>query len=165
MRNGTRKHEIISCVIFVYFHLFFSITFIQPNITIMLRTTTTAAVRAFKPVQVSAIPRRAYSEDAFKKKETAEEAKYFRQKVNSKSIILIVVLIVITTHRFDCQSSPGISILKKHVFLSYSSFSLPILLYDLSLPITSDSFLCPLVLRPFSLRIPPPLHPVGIITT
>ncbi|KAF9321042.1 hypothetical protein BG000_010589 [Podila horticola] len=46
----------------------------------MLRTTTVAAVRAFKPVQVSAIPRRAYSEDAFKKKETAEEAKYFRQK-------------------------------------------------------------------------------------
>lgn len=48
----------------------------------MLRTTTVAAVRAFKPVQVSAIPRRAYSEDAFKKKETAEEAKYFRAKVN-----------------------------------------------------------------------------------
>lgn len=48
----------------------------------MLRTTTAAAVRAFKPVQVSAIPRRAYSEDAFKKKETAEEAKYFRAKVN-----------------------------------------------------------------------------------
>ncbi|KAF9427236.1 hypothetical protein BGZ94_005251 [Podila epigama] len=46
----------------------------------MLRTTTTAAVRAFKPVQVAAIPRRAYAEDAFKKKETAEEAKYFRQK-------------------------------------------------------------------------------------
>jgi len=81
---GTRKHEII--LLQVFFSIFISssssISFIQPNITIMLRTTTVAAVRAFKPVQVSAIPRRAYSEDAFKKKETAEEAKYFRAKVN-----------------------------------------------------------------------------------
>jgi hypothetical protein len=83
----------------------------------MLRTTTVAAVRAFKPVQVSAIPRRAYSEDAFKKKETAEEAKYFRQKVNLNQPSQFLVLIVITT-RFHCQSSPRISILTIHVFLS-----------------------------------------------
>ncbi|KAG0363925.1 hypothetical protein BGZ54_007959 [Gamsiella multidivaricata] len=46
----------------------------------MLRTTTTAAVRAFKPAQVSAIPRRNYSDGAFSDKERAEEAKYIRAK-------------------------------------------------------------------------------------
>lgn len=106
----------------------------------MLRTTTVAAARAFKPVQVSAIPRRAYSEDAFKKKETAEEAKYFRQKVNLNQPSQFLVLIVIMTH-FHSQSSPGISILTRHVFLSCYPSSPPIFLYDLCLPIASDSFL------------------------
>ncbi|KAF9178940.1 hypothetical protein BGZ51_007357 [Haplosporangium sp. Z 767] len=46
----------------------------------MLRTTTTAAVRAFKPVQASAIARRNYSESSFSQKEKAEEAKYIRSK-------------------------------------------------------------------------------------
>ncbi|KAG0001179.1 hypothetical protein BGZ80_001930 [Entomortierella chlamydospora] len=45
----------------------------------MLRTTTTAAVRAFKPVQFSVVARRNYT-DKFKEKETAEEAKYIRTK-------------------------------------------------------------------------------------
>ncbi|KAG0306051.1 hypothetical protein BGZ98_003038 [Dissophora globulifera] len=45
----------------------------------MLRTTTTAAVRAFKPVQVSAVARRNYS-DKFGDKEKAEEAQYIRAK-------------------------------------------------------------------------------------
>ncbi|KAG0046398.1 hypothetical protein BGZ83_008433 [Gryganskiella cystojenkinii] len=45
----------------------------------MLRATTTSAVRAFKPVQVSAIARRNYS-DAFNKKEKAAEEQYVRAK-------------------------------------------------------------------------------------
>ncbi|GJJ68750.1 ATPase inhibitor, mitochondrial [Entomortierella parvispora] len=45
----------------------------------MLRTTSTAAVRAFKPVQVSAIARRNYS-DTFNKREKAAEDQYARQK-------------------------------------------------------------------------------------
>jgi len=51
----------------------------------MLRTTTIAAVRAFKPVQVSAIARRNYSE-AFNKKEKAAEDQYVRQKVKTTEI-------------------------------------------------------------------------------
>ncbi|KAF9357579.1 hypothetical protein BGX26_003475 [Mortierella sp. AD094] len=46
----------------------------------MLRTTTTTAVRAFKPIQISAVARRNYTTDSFKEKETAEEAKYIRAK-------------------------------------------------------------------------------------
>lgn len=51
----------------------------------MLRTTTTAAVRAFKPVQVSSIARRNYS-DAFGKKEKAAEDLYVREKVRTTEI-------------------------------------------------------------------------------
>ncbi|KAG0254534.1 hypothetical protein BG011_005674 [Mortierella polycephala] len=46
----------------------------------MLRTTTTAAVRALKPVQASAIACRNYSSGSFSQKEKAEEAKYIRAK-------------------------------------------------------------------------------------
>ncbi|KAF9580957.1 hypothetical protein BGW38_002201 [Lunasporangiospora selenospora] len=45
----------------------------------MLRATTTTAVRAFKPVQVSAIAR-PYSTGKFNEKERAEEEIYFRKK-------------------------------------------------------------------------------------
>ncbi|KAG0205836.1 hypothetical protein BGX28_002616 [Mortierella sp. GBA30] len=46
----------------------------------MLRTTTTAAVRAFKPVQVSAITRRAYSSKPLDDRESAAENRYIREK-------------------------------------------------------------------------------------
>ncbi|KAF9114732.1 hypothetical protein BGX27_009956 [Mortierella sp. AM989] len=45
----------------------------------MLRTTTATAVRAFKPIQVSAIARRNYT-NKFSEKEQAEEAQYIRAK-------------------------------------------------------------------------------------
>ncbi|KAF9909168.1 hypothetical protein BX616_011282 [Lobosporangium transversale] len=45
----------------------------------MLRTTTTTAVRVFKPVQVSTVARRMYS-NTFSDKERAEENQYIRQK-------------------------------------------------------------------------------------
>ncbi|KAI1320403.1 hypothetical protein EDD11_001206 [Mortierella claussenii] len=45
----------------------------------MLRTTTTTAVRIFKPVQVAAVARRNYT-NSFSDKEKAEEAKYIRAK-------------------------------------------------------------------------------------
>ncbi|KAF8955583.1 hypothetical protein BGZ46_002606 [Entomortierella lignicola] len=45
----------------------------------MLRTTTVSALRAFKPVQVSALARRNYN-TTFSDKEKAEEAKYIRTK-------------------------------------------------------------------------------------
>ncbi|KAF9087346.1 hypothetical protein BGX29_000871 [Mortierella sp. GBA35] len=46
----------------------------------MLRTTTTTAVRAFKPVQAAAAARCGYSSNTFSDKEKAEEAKYIRAK-------------------------------------------------------------------------------------
>ena len=46
----------------------------------MLRTTTATAVRAFKPIQVSVIARRNYT-NKFSEKEQAEEAQYIRAKV------------------------------------------------------------------------------------
>ncbi|KAG0237461.1 hypothetical protein BGX31_003586 [Mortierella sp. GBA43] len=46
----------------------------------MLRTTSAAAVRVFKPVQVAAVARRGYSEGTFSEKERAEEARFARQR-------------------------------------------------------------------------------------
>ncbi|KAF9995824.1 hypothetical protein BGZ65_008556 [Modicella reniformis] len=46
----------------------------------MLRTTSTAAIRAFRPVQLSAVTRRHNTTGSFSEKEKAEEAKYIRAK-------------------------------------------------------------------------------------
>ncbi|KAF9433922.1 hypothetical protein BGZ76_008808 [Entomortierella beljakovae] len=52
----------------------------------MLRTTTTATVRAFRPVQVSAVARRCYT-NKFSEKELAEEAQFIRAREAEKAKI------------------------------------------------------------------------------
>lgn len=71
----------------VFLFLFNQLSF-TPKLTIstMLRTiTATNAVRTFKPVQAATAARRAYSATGFDNKEKAEEAKYIRAKVQSRS--------------------------------------------------------------------------------